>query len=212
MKVEEYCGYVSFMLLFTAMGNACVCKPISETKLSSALLKAAANGNNDEVLSLLELGADVDAQNEEGDTALMRAASKPYIEVVHSLLDHGADTNIQDNHGETALIKAARYGLIDVIKCLLENGESINIQDNRGDTALINAVKCSWSTVHSYAAVQTLVEHGADINIQNKLGRTALMLTEQRDVIQYLQEHGAEDYHEGLNLVYDSNEYAYVWE
>jgi uncharacterized protein len=58
-----------------------------------------------------DLGSDVDAVNQAGDTALHGAAALGYNTVVQFLADHGAHLNVKNKRGQTALAAiAARRG------------------------------------------------------------------------------------------------------
>lgn len=67
----------------------------------SALHAAAERGNAEYIKILLERGADINIQNEEGYTPLMKAIYRENPETVKLLLDNGADVNIKTNNGET---------------------------------------------------------------------------------------------------------------
>ena len=56
----------------------------------------------------VELGADVNATNDEGDTALHLAAFHGFETVVRFLVTHGAQVNAQNARGETSLGRAMR--------------------------------------------------------------------------------------------------------
>lgn len=64
--------------------------------------------------ALLDLKADIDAANNDGNTALMQATYWGHADVVQVLLDHGTNTEIKDKNGKTALDhKAALASLAD---------------------------------------------------------------------------------------------------
>ncbi|MBQ1960542.1 MAG: ankyrin repeat domain-containing protein, partial [Akkermansia sp.] len=56
--------------------------------------------------ALIKAGANVNAQDEDGNTALMDAADEGHTAVVLRLIQAGADVNARDDEGETALRKA----------------------------------------------------------------------------------------------------------
>jgi hypothetical protein len=60
-------------------------------------------GRSAEARALIEAGADVDQQNDDGSTALITAAFMAHPDIVQALLDAGADRNIRNNAGSTAL-------------------------------------------------------------------------------------------------------------
>ena len=59
---------------------------------------------------LLSAGADVNAQNRNGETALIEAVHKDDIEVIQLLLRYEADIHKKDKNGNTALSIAAIRG------------------------------------------------------------------------------------------------------
>jgi ankyrin repeat protein len=65
------------------------------------------------VNAVLELGADVNAANQAGDTALHGAAAMGYDTVIQFLADHGAQVNVKNRRGLTplgALLSGGRGG------------------------------------------------------------------------------------------------------
>ena len=65
------------------------------------LIDAAKNGDIELVQRLLDRGADVNAQDDYGNTALSNHHSIS-IDIVRLLLDKGADLDIKDRDGNTA--------------------------------------------------------------------------------------------------------------
>lgn len=74
---------------------------------STPLISAAVFGKTEVVQALIEAGADVNLQNNEGSTALTSAAFLCRTEIVQALLDAGADKTIRTNAGSTALESVA---------------------------------------------------------------------------------------------------------
>lgn len=69
---------------------------------SSALISACLFGKTEMAQMLINAGADLNVQNNEGSTALHTAAFFCHLEIVKMLLQKGADKTIKNNYGKTA--------------------------------------------------------------------------------------------------------------
>jgi len=74
---------------------------------SSPLISAAVFGKTEEAKILIDAGADLNFQNNDGSTALHSAAFFCRPEIVKMLLDKGADKNITNKFGATAYVSVA---------------------------------------------------------------------------------------------------------
>ena len=81
-------------------------------------MRAATQGRATVLTALLQHGADVNFQDENGYTALFWAACQNQVAIIHQLLEAGADACIQDQWGNTALNLAAQRGRSEVVKLL----------------------------------------------------------------------------------------------
>lgn len=89
------------------------------------------NADRGEVVRLLaEAGADLNEQDEKGDTALHKVWDK---ECAEALIQEGADVNARNNDGETPLMTS--YSLA-VMKLLVTAGADVKAKDKKGMTAL----------------------------------------------------------------------------
>ncbi|MCJ1307667.1 hypothetical protein MMC25_001315 [Agyrium rufum] len=85
---------------------------------------------------LISLGADVDRQNDDGQTVLLWSAQAGHVNVLRLLLKNGANPNLQDKYGFTALHTAALKGFEEIAYLLLQNGAAPNRTDTDGWTPL----------------------------------------------------------------------------
>lgn len=92
------------------------------------------HANRGEVIHLLaRAGADLDAQDEEGNAALHSAY---YEGVARALIEDGADVNIRNKVGETPLMSNFS---VAAAKLLVAAGADIHAKDDQGKTALDHA-------------------------------------------------------------------------
>lgn len=79
---------------------------------------------------MIDLGADLNARDNNGDTPLFMAAyGNKNPEVIKALLEYGADVNIRDDSGKTAL--EYTYKNYRARKILLHYKEQINRIDKQ---------------------------------------------------------------------------------
>ena len=110
------------------------------------MLVYACRGDNgehpDEILRLLEFGADIDVRNYKGKTGLHYAAKAGFRTVIDLLIEKGATIDALDNNGETALFEAIRSTIKDgekqraAIEALLAKGANPNVKNEKGLTPL----------------------------------------------------------------------------
>jgi hypothetical protein len=82
------------------------------------LMRAAGDGNCDEIASLVKSGEDVDARNKNGTDALIYAASAGHKDCVSALLKAGAKTSTVDKSGDSALSSAKQQGFSEIVSIL----------------------------------------------------------------------------------------------
>jgi ankyrin repeat protein len=139
------------------------------------LIWAARYSRTNIVKKLIEVKANINAQNDRGETALICASINGRgTDSVKRLIEANADVNAKDNSGKTALMRAAEYGHRDSVKQLIEANADVNAKDKSGETALMRAANTN--------IVKQLLEHpDINIQIQNKWGETALDMAKERN-------------------------------
>ncbi|XP_050300626.1 protein phosphatase 1 regulatory subunit 12A isoform X8 [Anthonomus grandis grandis] len=96
-------------------------------------LAACAAGDKEEVLKLLEKGADINTANVDGLTALHQACIDDNLDMVEFLVEQGADVNRGDNEGWTPLHATAGCGLKYIAEFLIEKGANVAAVNNDGE-------------------------------------------------------------------------------
>lgn len=87
---------------------------------NSVLNHFASNGNARLINELIEHGANIETQNERGQTPLHTAVEAENINAVEVLLKHGSDTSVVDKNNETPLDIAKRLDFPEIQKLLTE--------------------------------------------------------------------------------------------
>jgi ankyrin repeat protein len=109
-----------------------VTHPESGASLLHRVLNSSAGINLNIARILIENGADVHAQDINGDTPLHYYPSN--VAGCELLIAHGADVNAENNNGRTPLHRAVEMQSIGTIRLLIENGANVHAQDINGDT------------------------------------------------------------------------------
>ncbi len=149
---------------------------------------SAKEGYTGRLERLIQVGANVNAVDENGSTALMWAAQEGHAGSVTTLLANGADVNIANVSGSTALMYAIGSGNANIVTQVLDAGADINAAEIDGYTALMYAV--SQGNVN---IVTQVLEAGADIHAADIDGNTAgMMAAEKGDypLLEIIIQHG----------------------
>ncbi|MGH0149212.1 UNVERIFIED_CONTAM: hypothetical protein FKN15_020375 [Acipenser sinensis] len=102
----------------------------------AVFLAACSSGDSDEVLKLLDRGADINYANVDGLTALHQACIDDNIKMVTFLVENGAIINQPDNEGWIPLHAAASCGYLDIAEYLICQGADVGVVNSEGETPL----------------------------------------------------------------------------
>ncbi len=123
----------------------------------TALHHAAEAGYIAMVGFLMELGANPDDRNSEGDTPLDLCKAQPAADIIVNVLKRRAE-----------LLEAAKSGNVSLARAALAGGGRINLPDPKGKTALHHAVHVRTSKKYSaetrHRMVKFLLDNGAKPN------------------------------------------------
>ena len=127
---------------------------------------------------LIECGAHVMAQNNDGDTPLHLASQGGQLEVAHMLIERGAYVMAPNMDGETPLHLALQRGQVEVARMLVMRGARVT-RNKDGETPLHLALQSGQVEV-----ARMLIEFGAHLIVQNEDGETPLHLALQRGQVE----------------------------
>ena len=157
------------------------------------------------VKSLLEAGANPNANCDESGTCLITAAQHGYNEVLILLLEYRASLEARSSRSLTALFTAAICSHLETVEILLNAGANIDSKDSYGATAAMAIIKEMGKTClpqHSkrrgIEILRLLCDRGTDVSLQDHKGKTALHWASQAKsadkgtIIRILRDHGAE--------------------
>lgn len=156
---------------------------------NDAIVEAASAGEDAAIRMLIQHGAPVDLQDEDGRTPLWVAAYFGHISTVKLLYEQGAKLDTQENDGRTPLSCASGCGEQEIVELLLELGAEKETKDGQSRTALWHAA----SEGH-VATAETLLENGANIesaDIINWTPLTIAVFNASHPVVKLLLEKGA---------------------
>ncbi|KAF2968399.1 hypothetical protein GQX73_g5137 [Xylaria multiplex] len=140
---------------------------------------------------LLERGAKIEVEDEDGQTPLWWAVQKGYKSVVRLLIESGADAKVKDKDGWSVLHLAVENVDGEVVQLLLKNGADVQVKSRSNErTALHVAAKNGRE-----AAVRLLLESGSETEAQSRDTKwTALHLAAMNGhkvIVRILLENGA---------------------
>lgn len=137
--------------------------PYNNENGQTDLMAAAYNGDLEELLAILSMPCDVDAQDSHGLTALMYAATKGHAEIVQQIITAGADLELQSKQRYTALMYAVRAESLATVKTLLNAKADPDVHEEGStiDTPLTLAAGRGC-----LPTVRCLVAAGADVSLR----------------------------------------------
>ena len=139
---------------------------------TTALMLAVDKGDTDITKLLIDKGANLNLQNQNGYTALMIATYKGDTNIVKKLIEKDAGINLQDEKGYTALMIAIYKGNVDIATLLIDKEKiKLDLQNNSYTTALMLAADKGNTEI-----AEKLIEKDANLNLQNNKGYTALII------------------------------------
>ena len=137
------------------------------------IFKVIFSGTTQQLIELIEMGTDINAQDKGKRTPLIQATIDNQIDKMIIIIRNGADVNIQDSLGYTALHYAAQNFLFDACKLLIENKAAVDVQDIHGNTPLFRAV---FNSKGRGEVIGLLRSFGANVCLNNKYGVSPLQL------------------------------------
>lgn len=195
-KIYNYNIHINILELLLKYGDKSsnICSDIS--------LHWAVEQKNVETIKLsLENGADVNKEDEKGNTPLHLAVKNKNIEVAKLLLENKANVNSKNTYGGTPLHCAVENKNIEITKFLVENKANVNFENTYGDTPLLWGIYKNCNI----EIVRLLLENRANVNYENKKGETPLhwaVKNKNIEVVRLLLENGAKVNKEDINFIY----------
>jgi hypothetical protein len=118
------------------------------------LQSAVRCGKVDQIDSLIEAGADVNALSGRGMTALHLAARNGNVNIAKALIGHGATVDVPDENGATPLHIAISICRIEMVRYLVEKHADLECKDCDGNDALAIAVKINQTMAERVQSAQ----------------------------------------------------------
>ena len=164
--------------------------------MDKQLLLSATLGDTETAMKLIQDGANINVEGDNGETPVLAATYQNHVETVKALIGAGANIEIKDEKHSNPLLYASREGYTDIVKVLINAGVNTKETTKSGGTALISA-----SERGNVEVVKELLEHtDIHVNYKNARGGTALVEAivlgngseSHKKVIQMLIDHGAD--------------------
>ena len=158
---------------------------------STALMIAAAAGQNDVIRFLIEKGAAVNAKKDFGYTALMSSIINNQTETAGLLIEKGAEVNALTSINETPMSLVIEKCNTQLLNLLIEQGAAINFQTKVDQKPLLIAATKGCEDV-----LGILIENGIDIEQANEADSTTALMKAAKfghyESVKFLLENGAQ--------------------
>ncbi len=189
---------------------------------AQGMIVAAGAGDIESLQLFQQVGFEIDAVDDKGNTPLIRASANGHLDAVEAVLGLGADPRHTNRVGRDALISSSGKGFADVARILVSRGSDLSTRDQEGWSALSLAAYNGHSEVVSLLSGQAssealddallvasfsggagvisiLLGQGANINARSPESKTPLMIASERgktDAVRILLQNMANPYSE----------------
>lgn len=169
-----------------------------DEKRKELILKKLDESNERLARRLVSAGADVNSQNEKGESPLCTAVralgnGQQKEEFIDVLLSMSAKVGVRNENSDHAAVLAAKMGLTDLMEKLFKG-----LSDDEKRTFVVD---CAWTAPEHFSimegfgkALKRSMELGSDIETRDAEGQTALVVaaaTNQEDLVEILIQLGA---------------------
>jgi ankyrin repeat protein len=154
-------------------------------KMGNLPLQLAIIKNNQEMCELLiQLGADVNAKNDNSKTSLMLAAFYGNLNIVMILRQNDASYEIKDRSGMVAIHYAVDGGDPTTLEWMISDGADVNAKDDVNHwTPLLRA-----ASVNSTADIaRILIRYNAKVDVMDKQMKNPLMIATVNGNLPFVQ-------------------------
>lgn len=98
---------------------------------NTVLIAAAILGDHNSIQSILDQGADMEAQDKEGRTALHQACGLGHLSCIELLISRGANIEHKDNDDCTPILIGIRAKQLEVVKLVIEKGANLEARSKQ---------------------------------------------------------------------------------
>lgn len=165
------------------------------------------NEDENQIIKLIEKGADVNAKAKDNGTTPLQLACGEYdydkigygnLRIAECLIENGADVNAKDNDGQTALHSASVNTNYEIAKLLIENGAEVDAKNRINNTPLIFAqISLKEKEDIAIRVINLLIDNGADIEYKDNANWNALTYaldSNRENLAKALIERGAKEF------------------
>ena len=144
-------------------------------------------GHTEKVKRLLDRGANVNQQDDQGLSPLILASIRGYTDTVRLLLARGAQVHLKTGNGMSALAAASLCGRTETVQLLLDRGSvcTLHWACLGGHTDIVQLFIARGAPINDelniaslaghVETVKLLLDHGAQVNLQDKNGVSPLI-------------------------------------
>jgi uncharacterized protein len=164
------------IIIIALLGVAAACRVFADP--GQDLATGVLNNKIKDVQSALKKGADVNAQDDSGNTALHQAAARGYLDLIKVLIAAKADPTRKNGGGFTPARIAVETDKAAVVEYLLTAGtdrrdfiNSLSEKDTGGFTAFHEKARSGQLEM-----IKLFIKYGLDVNVKSNEGYTPLFL------------------------------------